>query len=528
MKTLDFKGTVTLLRFYLKKGWVKRIIWVFTPALLAISGYISYKNMFASPNELSAFVDENILNPVVVGIHGFILTKDIPGIVSWNIKTLSLIIVAIFNILNMTEMTRGEEESGRTDVLYSTSIGRQAQLGTALIICLGLNILMGLFLTLTMASFDMDFVGSLGVGILIAIGGSFFAVLAAVSSQLTSSRKTANSIALTLMGGFYVISFFNNLIESINLSSYLTPFRWFFILRPYDSNNYCILFLGIIIVGIVLALALKLSSMRDIGEGVIPHRQGKANAPAYLHNVWALSFRIHRDSLLIWSIVLFIFAVGIGSIDSLVAEMLGNVPVLVSWMSLFGEPEEAFLALMIFVIGLFVAAYGILSVQCIRSEESEQRVDILLATKTTRNAFMGSHVIFSLGGTVLITIAVGLGIILGKVMLGGLSGSNWIVLSASLYKLPAIWITSGIVVLLIGLLPRLSTAVSWSVFSLFIGLQLFWEMGILPEAAFLLSPFGHVYPTKPQEFITFIILTSIAVVLYTVGFMGFQKRDIKQ
>ena len=528
MKTLDFEGISSLLRFYLKKGWVKRSIWLLTPALLAMSAYMSYSNMFTSSQELSAFVDESILNPVVAAIHGFILTKDIPGIVSWNIKTVSLIVAAIFNILTITKMTRGEEESGRTDVLCSTVIGRQAQLGASLIICLGLNLIMGLLLTLTMVVFGMDFTSSLGMGLLIAIGSSFFTALASLTSQLTSSRRAASSIAMAFMGAFYVISFFNNLIENINLSSYLTPFRWFFILRPFDSNNYSILLLGVIIVGIILALALKLSSMRDIGEGVIPHRKGKANAPEYLRNVWALSFRMHRGSLLSWTVVLFVFAVGIGSVDTLVAEMLEGVPVLASWMSLFGEPEEAFLALMIFVMGLFVAAYGILAAQRIRSEESDQRVDVLLATKTTRNKLMGSHVIFSVVGTVLITIAIGLGIIFGKVMSGGLSGSNWAIISASLYKLPAIWITSGIAVFLIGLLPKFSIAISWSVFALFIGLQLFWEMGILPETAFLLSPFGHVYPTRPQDSITFLILTFISFVLYMIGFVGFQKRDIQQ
>lgn len=110
----------------------------------------------------------------------------------------------------------------------------------------------------------------------------------------------------------------------------------------------------------------------------------------------------------------------------------------------------------------------------------------------------------------------------------GLAGGDWGALSAALYKLPAIWTTSGIAVLLIGLLPRLSTAISWAVFALFIGLQLFWEMGILPETAFLLSPFGHVYPTRPQTALTFVMLTTVALVLYTIGFMGFKKRDIQQ
>ncbi|HCX61572.1 hypothetical protein [Sedimentibacter sp.] len=528
MKSLDFQGTVALLRLYLKKDRIKRSIWMLTPALLAMSAYSSYINMFASAQELSEFVNESILNPVVAAIHGFILTKDIPGLVSWNIKTVSLIIAAIFNILTMTKTTRGEEENGRTDVLCSCVIGRQAQLAAASIICLCVNFLMGILLTLTMAAFGMDFTGSLGMGLLIAVGSSLFTAIAAVTSQLTPSRRGASSIAMAVFGVFYVISFFNNLTTNINISSYITPFRWFFILRPFDSNSLGILFAALLAVVSVFAAALKLSSVRDIGDGIIPHRAGKADAPAYLRNTWALSLRMHRGAFISWTVVLFIFALGIGSVDALVAEMLENVPALASWMSLFGEPEDAFLALMIFVMSLFAAAYGIIAALRVRAEESEQYVDALLSATTTRNSLMGSHAVFSVAGTVLIAFVIGIGVILGKAMSGGFSTGDWAALSAALYKLPAIWVTGGIVVLLIGLIPRFSTAISWSVFALFIGLQLFWEMGILPETAFLLSPFGHVYPTRPQTALTFIILTIVALALYTIGFTGFRKRDIQQ
>ena len=528
MKSLDFQGTSTLLRFYLKKGWIKRSIWILTPALLAMSAYASYSSMFATSQELSAFVDESILNPVVAVIHGFILTKDVPGIVSWNIKTVSLIVGAIFNILSMTKMTRGEEENGRTDLLCSCVIGKQAQLMAASILCLSINFFMGLLLTLSMVAFGMDFMGSLGMGFLVTVGSSLFTAIAAITSQLTSSRRSASSIAMALFGGFYVISFFNNLTETINISSYITPFRWFFIIRPFDSNSFGVLIVAIPIVIAMFVLALKLSVRRDIGEGVIPHKIGKADAPAYLHNAWALSLRMHRGTFISWMVVLFIFSIGIGSLDALVADMLESVPVLASWMNLFGEPEKAFLALMIFVLGLFVAAYGILAALRVRAEEEEQHVEALLSTTTTRSSLMGSHVIFSVGGTALIALIIGLGVTLGKGMSGGLSGSDWDILSAALYKLPAIWITGGIVVLLIGLIPKFSAAISWSVFVLFIGLQLLWEMGTLPETAFLLSPFGHVYPSRPQTALTFVILTVLALVLYIIGFIGFKRRDIQQ
>ncbi|MFA7672190.1 MAG: hypothetical protein WCY53_08065, partial [Sphaerochaetaceae bacterium] len=72
-----------------------------------------------------------------------------------------------------------------------------------------------------------------------------------------------------------------------------------------------------------------------------------------------------------------------------------------------------------------------------------------------------------------------------------------------------------------------SGALSWSLFSLFIVIQLFWEMGILPGTAFLLTPLGQIYPTQPQTAQTFLTLAAISIVLYVVGFIGFKNRDLQ-
>jgi len=129
MNSLDFRGYRKLIRLYLRQDWITRVFWILVPALLVISGMSSYSSMFATQQELNAFVDDSILNPVVAAIHGFILSKDIPGIVVWNIKTVSLIILAIFNILAVSKIIRGEEESGRADLLNACMVGRQSLFG---------------------------------------------------------------------------------------------------------------------------------------------------------------------------------------------------------------------------------------------------------------------------------------------------------------------------------------------------------------------------------------------------------------
>lgn len=527
MGNLDFRGTGLLLRFYLRRGWVTRAFWLLTPALLAMSAVSSYIPMFATQQELSAFVDESILNPAVVAIHGFILSKDIPSLVAWNIKTISLIVLGIFNILAMTKILRGEEESGRAEILMSGMVGRQAPFAASGILCLATNVLMGLLTFATMLAFGLPAGGSLSLSLLFVVGGCLFASLGAITSQLYSAKRMASSAAIGILGAFYAISFLNNLSADNNLASYITPFRWFFIIRPFDGNHLGFLLVGVLAAAIFTAIALLLADKRDVGEGMIHPKTGRRDAAPGFRNEWALGWRQHFGSLLTWTIVLGVFSFGVGNVNTLVSGMLGEQATLASWMSMFGEPEEAFLSLMLFVFTLFVAAYGIVAAGKMHSEEADGRAEILLGTPMKRIGWMASHALFTILGPAILLTVIGCTIAVGSIISGGSAGDFLPILSKALYKLPAIWTISGIAVLLFSLLPKISGALSWSLFSLFIAIQLFWEMGILPGTAFLLTPLGQVYPTQPQTAQTFLTLSAISIVLYVAGFIGFKNRDLQ-
>ncbi|GEM_PF-1962051 len=527
MDNLDFRGTSHVLRFYLRHGWITRAFWLLTPAMLVMSAVSSYIPMFATQQELAAFVDESILNPAVAAIHGFILSKDIPGLVAWNIKTVSLIVIGIFNILAMTKIIRGEEESSRAEMLMSGMLGRQAIFAASAILCLATNILMGLLTFATMLAYGLPAEGALSLSLLFIVGGCLFASLGAITSQLYSAKRMASGIAIGVLGVFYAISFLNNLSADNNPASYFTPFRWFFIIRPFNGDHMGFLLVGVFSAALFAAVALLLVNKRDVGEGMIHPRTGRRDAVPGFRNEWALGWRQHCGSLFTWAIVLGIFSFGIGNVNTLVSEMLQEQATLASWMGMFGEPEKAFLSLMLFVFTLFVAAYGILAAGRMHSEEADGRAESLLSTPMKRTGWMASHVLFTVLGPVILLTVIGCAITVGSAMSGGDAGEFLSILSKALYKLSAIWAMSGIAVLLFSLLPKINVALSWSLFSLFIAIQLLWEMGILPDTAFLLTPLGHVYPTQPQTAQTFLVLSVLSLVLYTVGFIGFKRRDLQ-
>lgn len=527
MKSLDFRGTEKLIRFYLRRGWITRVIWLLTPALLAMSAMASYGSMFASQQELNVFVDDNILNPVVAAIHGFILSKDIPGIVAWNIKTVSLVVIAIFNILAVSKIVRGEEESGRADLLESGMVGRQSLFAASMAISYGTNIVMGILLFLTMLIFGLPAGGSLTLSLLLAVGGCLFASIGAFTSQLASARRTAGSLGIGLMGLLYMMSFMNNLSADNNPFSYFTPFRWFFIVRPFEGNHLAFLLSAITFVAAIAGVALYLSGKRDVGAGAIPPKAGRSSATSGFNNVFALSWRMHRELLIAWTLALGVFSLGIGSADPLVSKMLGQLPALASWMQMFGEPEEAFLSLMIYVLCLFVSAYGILAIQNMRSEETDGRIEALLSTPVERETWMASHATFSIAGSALIMLTIGLCAAIGSAAGGGSADAFGKIMLMSIAKLPAVLIMTGIAAFAFGLLPKVSSGLSWAVYSLFILIQLLWEMVLVPDFVFLISPFGQVYPTQPQTPASFMLLLAVACIFYGASVLFFKRRDIQ-
>lgn len=526
MGNLDFQGTAKLLRFYLRHGWITWAIWLLTPTLLVISAVASYGSMFASQQELVAFVDESILNPAVAAIHGYILSIDIPGIIAWRVKMLAMIIVGIFNIFAMTKITRGEEESSRAEMLMSGVVGRQAPLAASAILCFASNIIMGLLMFATMTTCGLPVGGSLSLSLLLIVVSCLFAALGAVTSQLYSAKRMASSAAMGALGAFYFISFFNNLSSDNNLTSYFTPFRWFFIIRPFAGDHLGFLVVGVLSVAVFAYLALLLSSKRDVGAGMINPKTGRRDAVPGFRNEWALGWRQHCGMLFTWTIILGIVAFGIGNVNALVSKMLQEQPTLASWMDMFGAPEEAFLSLMLYIISLFVAAYGILAAGRMYSEETDGRAESLFGTPMKRTSWMASHVLFTILGPFVILFVVGCATAIGSAVSGVGTGTFLSFLSASLIKLPAVLVMTGIVVLFFGMFPKIGVALSWSLFSLFIAIQLSWEMGILSETVFLLTPFGHVYPTQPQTIQTFLALSAVALLLYAVGLIGFKRRDL--
>lgn len=100
-------------------------------------------------------------------------------------------------------------------------------------------------------------------------------------------------------------------------------------------------------------------------------------------------------------------------------------------------------------------------------------------------------------------------------------------LARTLINVPAIWLMTTFTLMLYGVLRRLAASLSWAFLVVTILLEMGWELQVVDQAVFNLSPFAYVHWTKPViSWLSIAMLIGVAVRFAGVGLFGLQRRDI--
>jgi ABC-2 type transport system permease protein len=189
---------------------------------------------------------------------------------------------------------------------------------------------------------------------------------------------------------------------------------------------------------------------------------------------------------------------------------------------------NAFLAAVLGITGLVVAAYTVQATLRLRIEEAAGRVEPLLATATGRIRWAFSHLIFAIAGTaVLLGLAGAAAGVAYGARVHDVGGQTARLFGAALAQAPAAWVLAGVGIALFGLVPRW-TGLAWAAL---VGCLIVLEVGeILGLSQWLLdiSPFAHVPKLPGSSFtaVPLLWLAAIAAGLVAGGLAGFRRRDL--
>ena len=531
MKTLV--GTGSLIRLILRRDRARLLVWIAVLALIPVSTASAFSGLYPSEVERQLLVGTVGSNPALVAFLGPINGSSIGALTTWRVGVIGSVFVAIMAILTMIRHTREEEESGRRELLGATVVGRNAPLTAALLVTSGVGLVVGVVCAAGMIGMGLETAGSIAFGAGFTALAVVFAALSGVAAQLTQGAGAARGIAMGALGGFFLVRMIGDGSSTGGLGwlSWLSPIGWFTQLRPFSDERWAVLLLPFTLALVSTAAAFWLAGKRDVDAGVVAPRPGPAGASRSLGSPLGLAWRLHRPSLIGWTIGIIFLGLVYGSVANGIGDFINNSPQLGDIFERLGGEAgitAAYFATAMGILALVATAYAIRSALRPKVEEESGRGDMVLATAATRFNWAGSHWMFAVMGPVLMLAAAGAvaGAAYGAIT-GDLAGELSTVLEAAIIQIPAVWVVVGITILLFGTAPRL-TVLAWAVLVVSLLLGQLGRILQFPQWALNLSPFSHVpaLPVAELDFTPLVLLTVIAFLLSAAGVVGLRRRDL--
>jgi ABC-2 type transport system permease protein len=304
--------------------------------------------------------------------------------------------------------------------------------------------------------------------------------------------------------------------------------------RAYGADGECWWALALpLAAGAALAgVAFALAAWRDHSAGLLPQRPGRPAASGLLRGPFSLAWRLQSGVLAGWLAGYLAIFASLGAATKGVGEIFSTSAVLKRYFLRIGYQHtviDAYLSALMLLAGLGAAAFATAAVLRLRTDETGNLAESVLATATGRIRWALSYCCVAAGGAGLLLVAAGLSAGLGYGLLtGSVSTQVPQLLGAALARWPAVLVLAGLAAALFGLLPWESIAVAWGVLALVAFIALLGPSLQLPAATLDISPFTQV-PKLPGGTVTaepLAWLTGIAVALGTLGLLGLRRRDL--
>ena len=562
MKKL-FANSLQLTRFMLRRERITSTVWI-VMLLLVVAGLVP--GMYSALDHYALMELIGVLdNPAMAFMAGPAYAASHPtfGAIYTNLMFIfTALTVGIMNIFLVVRHTRADEEKGRYEVVRSLPLGRLANINAAMITALIVNGILAatmgaaMYLGGTAGNTYMCMAGSILWGVGLGVTGLVFAALAAFFSQLSAITRSVMAYSMVTLIFLYMVRSIGDMNPDLEWVALVSPLGLVLRTQIYIQNNWWPIWIMLGTALAVTATAYYLNSLRDIDQGMIPAKPGKAYGGLLLHSAPGLTFRLQRFVVIM--VVLGMFTLGatygavLADIESFVAsnemyQTLILAPVM-DISILEGLPVEEAISLMNqvlsaagftvaemfsgFINGMMalmgLAALIVFTLKA-KSEEKDIRAELVLAASVSRNKYLIGFVAIAAVSAVLMQGAIALGLysVASATLPNPDALSLGFVLRSALVYVPALWIMVGLTVLLLGVWPK-GTGIVWGYFGFSFFMDLLGGIGIFPEWLAKTTPFGFV-PQLPMDEINFVtlgIMTAIAVGFTVLGFFFYNRRDI--
>lgn len=528
--TSDFTGTGQLLRLYLRRDRIVAPLWILLLSVPLSTVYVGSVNaVYPTAADRAAFAASIMASPAQRALYGNVYNDSLGSVGIWKAGIFHLLI-AVAVILTVIRHTRADEESGRTELLESTVVGRRAGLTAALLLAFGAAVATGVIGFAGLLTLDIPTSGSLAFCAALACSGLVFGAVAAVAAQLSPSARVARGGALSLLAGAFTLRAVGD--AGAGWLAWLSPLGWSLQVRPFAGDHWWVLGLHLVTAAALTVAAYELLARRDVGAGLLAERSGPGSAAQALRGPLSLAWRLDRGALVLWTVGLTLYGLLIGNVAHGVGDEIGTSRLARDVVTRLGgtaEMEQAFLAVAFSMLAMVAAAFAVSLTLRLHQEETSQHAELLIAGAVSRTRWLASHLTVCVLGTAVAMLLAGTaaGLTYGAA-LGDIGGTLPMVLGTAAVQLPAVWLLAAVTLVLFAVAPRF-TPLAWGVLVGLIALYLLGSLSGAPQWLLDLEPFAHVprLGAGPTDLTPLWWLLLIDGTLVVAGVLAFRRRDLR-
>lgn len=472
-------------------------------ALVAYANVVGYRSAYPTIAAREGFVRAFGSNASVRLFYGEPHELlSIGGYTAWRVGGSLAIVAAVWGMLAAVRALRAEEDSGRQELVLTGVLGRRSAYLAALGACgVGASALwLAVFVGLIAARLPAG--GSAYLALAVVSVALVFTGVGALASQLAPNRRSALALSSGVLTLALVLRVVADTSSGLGWLRWATPLGWAEELRPFTGNRPLALLPALLGAGLLLTGAGLISVRRDVGSGLLPTRDSARPRSWGLSSPTALALRGERGTLAGWLLGTGFFALIIGLISTTISggalssslrrqlQKVGDVS--------FTTPS-GYVGLCFLFFVLAISLFACSQLAATRREESEERLETLLALAVDRRRWLAGRLALAFGGALALSLTAGL-----FAWLGGAIENAHISLASMLEAgfncLPVALLFLGVAALAFALHPRSSSGIAYGLVAVAFLWQLFGGVLEAPHWALDLSPFEHVGLVPAQSF----------------------------
>jgi ABC-2 type transport system permease protein len=522
---------VALARRALREARVRDISFMCLFAVVAYIQPVGYRGTYKTLAARIAFARSFANNKAIRLFYGEphdLLT--VSGYTAWRVGGTLAIVAAAWGVLAAVKALRGEEDTGRAEVVLAGAVSRAAWNGGALGAIAAWTCAIWLATWLALVAGDLDAGGSAYLALSIVSVIPVYVGVGVLASQIAPRRRVALGIGLGAVALGLMLRAVADTSSGLTGLRWLTPLGWAEELRPFTGARPWVLVFPLLMCAGLLTVSLWMAMRRDIGSGLIPVRDAAEPRLALLSSPTAQALRGELEPLLIWLVAVGVFGYVLGSVSKSVSTA-GISKQLLREMEKIGAGSIAtpkgyvsfVFLLFIFVVSLFACS----QIAAARGEEAAGRLETLLAQPVGRTGWLAGRLALAAVSAVVISLAAALLTWTGAVT-QGVHLAFGSMLLAGLNCVPLALLSLGAGALAYGIVPRAAAAIAYALVVLAFVWNLFGSLFRAPHWLLEATPFAHVglVPSAAFRAGAAAVMIGIGAACAVAAFAAFRRRDV--